>query len=147
MKKQRIEKKVRRAPRLLTTMVGFGLMASMASCTVDENAAPAGDDAAAPVAEDSGLGGDAAHGEELFTPCAGCHGQDGTGIEGLGKDLHANAYLDDMTDQEVVDFLKTGRPAGDPLNTTGVDMPPKGGDPSLSDSDLADIVAFLRTMD
>jgi disulfide bond formation protein DsbB len=147
MKQQSMEKKIRRAPRLLTALVGLGLMASMAGCTVDENAAPAGGDEPEAVAEDSGLGGDEAHGAELFTPCAGCHGQDAKGIQGLGKDLHANAFLAGMTDQEIVDFLKTGRPAADPLNTTGVDMPPKGGDPSLSDTDLADVVAYLRTLD
>jgi disulfide bond formation protein DsbB len=43
-------------------------------------------------------------------------------------------------------FIKTGRPASDPLNTTGVDMPPKGGNPALSDQDLADIIAFIRSI-
>ena len=42
--------------------------------------------------------------------------------------------------------IQVGRPAGDPLNDTGVDMPPRGGNPSLSDEDLAHIVAYLRTL-
>jgi disulfide bond formation protein DsbB len=43
-------------------------------------------------------------------------------------------------------FIKTGRPSGDPLNTTGVDMPPKGGNPALSDEQILDIVAYIRTL-
>jgi disulfide bond formation protein DsbB len=44
-------------------------------------------------------------------------------------------------------FVKTGRPPGDPANTTGVDMPPKGGNPTLTDQDLADIIAHIRTVE
>lgn len=99
---------------------------------------------------DSGveLEGDATAGEDIFaSTCATCHGPDATGIEGLGKDLHNNAFVDERSDAEMVAFLEEGRPAGDPLNTTGVDMPPKGGNPSLSDQDLYDVVAYLRTLD
>ena len=35
----------------------------------------------------------------------------------------------------------------DPANTTGVAMPPKGGNPALKEADLADIVAYLRTLE
>jgi mono/diheme cytochrome c family protein len=92
-------------------------------------------------------GGDATAGAEVFAgTCAACHGADATGIEGLGKDLHNNAFVDERTDDEMIAFLEEGRPAGDPLNTTGVDMPPKGGNPSLGEDDLADVVAYLRTL-
>ena len=43
-------------------------------------------------------------------------------------------------------FLKEGRAAEDLLNTTGVEMPPRGGDPDLSDQDLRNIAAFLRSI-
>ena len=39
----------------------------------------------------------------------------------------------------------TGRPAYHPDNTQGVDMPPKGGNPALTDDDLLAIIAFQRT--
>ena len=39
-----------------------------------------------------------------------------------------------------------GRPADDPANTTGVAMLPKGGNPSLTDADLTDIVHFLKSL-
>jgi hypothetical protein len=35
----------------------------------------------------------------------------------------------------------------DPLNTTGIQMPPKGGNPLLEDQDLRDIVALIRTFE
>lgn len=96
----------------------------------------------------SGLTGDATAGEEVFVgTCAACHGPDARGIEGLGKDLHGNEFVADNSDAEMVAFLEEGRPAGDPANDTGVDMPPKGGNPSLADQDLYDVVAYLRTLD
>jgi len=52
-----------------------------------------------------------------------------------------------LSDAELVEFIKMGRSVGDPANTTGVDMPPKGGSPSLSDQDIYDIVAYLRTLE
>ena len=51
-----------------------------------------------------------------------------------------------MTDDQVVEFLKEGRRADHPLNEKGVDMPPKGGNPGLSDDDLRQIVAYLRSL-
>jgi disulfide bond formation protein DsbB len=138
---------------LLTALVLplAGLTACGAGNEGTDGAAP---DAAAPADTDSGAGadegslaGDVANGEARFAPCAGCHGPDGSGIEGLGKNLRTSTFLESLSDAEAVSFLKTGRPAGDPLNTTGVDMPPKGGDPSLTDQDLTDIVAYLRTLD
>jgi mono/diheme cytochrome c family protein len=96
----------------------------------------------------SGITGDAVAGEEVFAgTCATCHGPDAKGIEGLGKDLHSNVFVADNSDDEMVAFLEVGRPAGDPANETGVDMPPKGGNPSLTEQDLYDVVAYLRTLD
>jgi disulfide bond formation protein DsbB len=64
----------------------------------------------------------------------------------LGKDLTTSQFVKDKSDAELVAFVKQGRPASDPANTTGVDMPPRGGNPALSDTDLANIVAFIRTL-
>ncbi len=91
--------------------------------------------------------GDAAAGEVAFqTTCVSCHGPDAKGIEGLGKDLTTSEWTQQQTDEQLVEFLKVGRPASDPLNTTGVDMPPKGGNPALTDDDLWNIVAHLRSI-
>ena len=43
-------------------------------------------------------------------------------------------------------MVMEGRPANDPLNTTKIVMPPKGGNPALSDKDVRDAVAYLRTI-
>lgn len=91
--------------------------------------------------------GDPAHGADLYAAtCTGCHGPDAKGLPNLGKDLTTSAFLAGLSDADAVAFLKVGRPGTDPANTTGVDMPPKGGNPALSDADLADIVAYLRTL-
>ena len=92
-------------------------------------------------------GGDPVAGETAFQgTCSTCHGTDATGIEGLGKSLIANEFVGGLDDAGMLDFLKVGRPTSDPLNTTGVDMPPKGGNPALTDDDLLDVIAYLRTL-
>jgi len=91
--------------------------------------------------------GDAAAGQEIFdTTCVACHGADATGISGLGADLTNSAFIAENSDDEMVAFLEVGRPADAADNTTGVQMPPKGGNPALSDDDLHDVVAYLNTL-
>ena len=90
--------------------------------------------------------GEAAAGQELFVTCAACHGPTGEGVPNLGKDMTASEFIAGKTDEELVEFIKVGRAPDDPLNTTGVAMLPKGGNPALSDDDLYDIVAYIRTL-
>ena len=90
--------------------------------------------------------GKLARGEKLFQQtCATCHGADGHGMPKLGKDLHNNEFTMGLSDQEMLQFIKEGRPAWHPDNTQGVDMPPRGGNPALTDEDLLAIIAFQRT--
>lgn len=89
--------------------------------------------------------GDPIIGQQKFQgTCTTCHGPNGTGLPKLGKNLVTSEWAKSKTDAELLAFLKVGRPASDPLNTTKVDMPPKGGNPSLSEKDLVDIIAFVR---
>jgi disulfide bond formation protein DsbB len=91
--------------------------------------------------------GDPTLGEQLFAgTCAACHGPTGEGISGLGKDLTASEFVIGKADQELLDFVKVGRDPSDPLNTTGIGMPPKGGNPALDDEDLQNIISYLRTI-
>lgn len=91
--------------------------------------------------------GDAAKGATLYQgTCIACHGTDAKGLPNLGKDLTTSTFVAEKSDSEMVEFLKVGRPASDPANTVGVDMPPKGGNPALTEQDLADIVAYLRSI-
>jgi disulfide bond formation protein DsbB len=90
--------------------------------------------------------GDAVSGQKLFTGCMGCHGASGEGVPNLGSDLTTSEFVMSKTDAELVEFIKVGRDPNDPLNTTGVPMPPKGSNPTLSDDDLYDIVAHIRSI-
>ena len=49
-------------------------------------------------------------------------------------------------DDALLAFIKQGRSPSDPKNTTGIQMPPKGGNPAMSDDDILDVIAYLRTM-
>jgi disulfide bond formation protein DsbB len=94
-----------------------------------------------------GAGGNAANGEALYNgSCIACHGAAGVGVDGLGKPFVDSTFINESTDDELVAFLLVGRPADDPANTTGIAMLPKGGNPSLTDSDLADLVAYMRSL-
>ncbi|MEE9404066.1 MAG: c-type cytochrome [Algisphaera sp.] len=93
---------------------------------------------------DSGVG-DAEKGKATFTAsCVACHTPDGGAKPNLGKDMIKSKFTAGLDDDALMTFIKVGRDAGDPLNTTGVGMPPKGGDPSISDQDLRNLVAFIR---
>ncbi len=95
----------------------------------------------------AGAESDIVNGETLFNAnCMACHGLGGVGVEGLGKPFTTSEFVDGLTDAELVAFVKKGRGADDPLNMTGVAMLPSGGNPSLTDAQLADIVAYVRTL-
>ncbi len=90
--------------------------------------------------------GNAVVGKDKFeSTCSACHGPDAKGMPGLGKDLTTSAFAKGKSDDELVAFVTKGRDPSDPLNTTGVAMPPRGGNPALTDDDLYDVVAFIRT--
>lgn len=123
--------------RCLVGVLGGTLALGLAACGGGASGTPT---PAGPV-------GDAAKGQTLFAgTCSACHGPDATGVVGLGKDLTTSTFVAEKSDSELVAFIQTGRPASDPLNTTGIDMPPRGGNPALTDQDLADIVSYLRSI-
>lgn len=96
---------------------------------------------------DAELAGYIAHGDALFnTVCIACHGKGGVGIKGNGKALAANEFVKSLDDDALLAFVKQGRGPTDPKNTTGIQMPPKGGNPALSDDDILDVIAYLRTL-
>ena len=102
---------------------------------------PAGSANAAPSVGNPDLG------KKLFiTTCVVCHGGDGQGLPGLGKNLVTSEFVAGQSDGDLVKFIKVGRTPDDPLNTTGVTMPPKGNNPALTDEDLYNIVAYIRSL-
>jgi disulfide bond formation protein DsbB len=91
--------------------------------------------------------GDPAAGEKIFaSACVGCHGRQGKGVPGLSQDMSQSELVASTTDQELFEFIKTGRAPGDASLTPSVVMPPKGGNPSLTDQNLANIVAYVRSL-
>lgn len=88
-----------------------------------------------------------AKGKQVFKQtCVACHGEDGKGIEGLGKNWTTSEYIASSTNDELFEFLKVGRTIEDPANTTGVLMPPRGGNPNLTDDDLRNVVLYMRKL-
>jgi disulfide bond formation protein DsbB len=80
--------------------------------------------------------------------CIACHGPDAKGVVGLGKSLYPadSEFVSQKTDKELVEFILAGRTPDDPLNTTGVGMPAKGGNPAITDQQLYDVVAYIREL-
>ncbi len=132
--------------RKFMILFGFVLIAAIMLAGCGGGNAPAADEPANQPADSTVSAGDPAAGEALFVTCAACHGADGKGLPNLGKDFTSSEFVRSQSDAEMLAFIKVGRPSGDPANDTGVDMPPKGGNPALSDEDILDIVAYIRTI-
>jgi disulfide bond formation protein DsbB len=89
----------------------------------------------------------ARRGESTYlVACIACHGSAGEGIAGLGKPLSHSDFIAGQTDAELLEFIVVGRPTTDPENTSGIAMPPRGGRPNLTDSEIRDIIAYLRSL-
>lgn len=92
--------------------------------------------------------GDAEKGKPLFVQfCSACHGADALGVKGLGKDLVHSEFVSEETDAELLKYVNEGRTVDDPRNTTGIPMPPKGGNPALTDQQIVHIIAYLRSIE
>jgi cytochrome c5 len=108
---------------------------------------------AQPAAQSDGVNavqGDATVGAKSYqASCVACHGPDAKGVQGLGKSLHPadSEFIRAQSDDELVQFIKVGRQPDNPANTTGIAMPPKGGNPAISDADLYHIVAWIRSLE
>ena len=123
-----------------------GNLAAARGVPPDLAAAPAADWPGDAAAGDE-LAMDAEDGRQLYLgSCATCHGTGGQGMPNQGPDLRGSAFVAASTDDQLLTFLASGRPAGDPQNKSGLPMPPRGGNPSLSDRHLGQIVKFIRTV-
>jgi len=86
-------------------------------------------------------------GYDLFiASCTACHGRGGEGIEGQSLPLVTSGYIRGTSDQDLIGFIKRGRPMWDASNTTGLDMPPKGGNPAITDAELQTIIDYIRAL-
>lgn len=129
--------------RILFGVLLFVLLALSAACGPGLKGAIPSGPPASPTPR-----GDAVKGKTFFSgTCASCHGPDAKGLPNLGKDLTTSAFAKGLEDDALYKFILKGRTAGDPANTTGVDMPPRGGNPALKEKDLYDIIAYVRTLE
>lgn len=134
------------------------LVAALAACggggdedsssSGSSSAAPTATTAPAPTAKPAGPSNAelVGIGEKAFATCAGCHGADGTGVTGLGKNLVGSDFIVNISDSDLATLIKVGRSSSDPANTTGIDMPPKGGNPALDDEKIDGLVAYIRSI-
>jgi mono/diheme cytochrome c family protein len=84
-------------------------------------------------------------GEGLYrSNCASCHGLDLQGVIGIGKSLIGSEFVASQTDAELQAFIIEGRRVWDTANTTGVEMPARGGNPALSGEQIRLIVEYIR---
>tara|TARA_R110000744_G_scaffold255462_1_gene370959 strand:- start:14288 stop:14887 length:600 start_codon:yes stop_codon:yes gene_type:complete len=84
--------------------------------------------------------------EAFLASCSACHGTNAEGIEGLGKSFITSEFVRSSSDKDLMTMIKMGRPVWDPANTTGLDMPPKGGNPAITDDQLTDIIGYIRSV-
>jgi len=125
----------------LTVVVGYS---TFQSDSADASPAATPDTT---VATEGAVTGDPVFGETIFnTTCIACHGAGAVGVENLGPPLIDNVFIQSLSDDELLVFLNEGRTTDHPDNTTGVAMPPKGGNASLTDEDLNDVIAYLRSL-
>jgi len=73
--------------------------------------------------------------------CMVCHGDDGSGAMPGVSDLTENLDWSRMNELKLVKRLKQG------IQSPGatVSMPPKGGNPDLSNDDLKALIHYMRT--
>ncbi len=129
--------RARTAPRLAVLLFAAAIVLIAAGCGSDS----------VDVTTTAVAGTPVAHGQQLAgQSCSSCHGQNYEGAKSLGPALTDNHFIQDHTDDELIEFIKEGRARDAQDNETGIAMPPYGGNPRLTDDDLADIVLFLRTL-
>lgn len=75
--------------------------------------------------------------------CIACHGPDARGIANLGVNLVGSVFVDRASMEQLVEFLKVGRPADDPASLSTRPMP---GFSWVSESELESIAAFLKSL-
>lgn len=79
--------------------------------------------------------------EDLYVQnCLVCHGDDGAGAMPGVSDLTDNRKWAELADQKLLEKLNNGiSPKG-----AAVSMPPKGGNPNLTDKELLGIIEYMK---
>ena len=123
-------------------------LALLAGCggESEKTETPKADTATTPAA----TGGDAfarAKGKVVYSKtCIACHGEGGVGVENLGKNWIVSDFIKNSTDEELLAFIRAGRTIDDPMSAGNAPMPPSGGDPTLTDKDLQNVIVYMRSL-
>lgn len=78
--------------------------------------------------------------------CLACHGENGVGVENLGKNWVISEFIKNSSDEELLAFIRAGRTIDDPASAGNAPMPPSGGDPTLSDEALNNVIIYMRSL-
>ena len=78
--------------------------------------------------------------------CTVCHGENGVGVEDLGKNWVTSEFIRDSSDSELLAFIRAGRTVDDPMSAGNAPMPPSGGDPTLTDDELNNVIVYMRSL-
>jgi len=87
-----------------------------------------------------------ARGKKVYMTCMARHGKTGEGIKMTGADLLHSKFVARKSDEELLNFVKTGRTPNDPDSVLKLNMPPKGGNPALKDEQIRDVIAYVRSL-
>lgn len=74
--------------------------------------------------------------------CAICHGHDGEGAMPGVRSMISNSLWTKKSDQELVMMIINGIESTD----SPISMPPKGGNPSLTEEQIHSMVNYLRSL-
>ena len=123
--------------KILVLVAGLALV--LAACGGGDGGSATTTSGGPPGAADAVAGADVYKGT-----CSACHGGDLAGIDGLGLPLAPSDFVASQSESDLAAFITVGRATDDPANTTGIMMPPKGGNPALSDQDMLNVAAYLQ---
>jgi mono/diheme cytochrome c family protein len=91
------------------------------------------------------IAGDPDLGQQVFgKACVTCHGPTGGGMPNLAPSLVGSEFVRNSDDGAITKVIRLGRGVEDPNNKSKKVMPARGGNPFLSDNDIAHLVAFVR---
>ncbi len=88
-----------------------------------------------------GTAGDLVRGSEVYNgTCVACHGESGKGeLESVPNFTKANGVLS-QSDEVLLSHMINGFQS----DGSFLEMPPFGGDPDLTEEDMADVLAYIR---
>jgi disulfide bond formation protein DsbB len=81
-----------------------------------------------------------------LSQCSACHGQNAQGVVNLGLPLVDTEFMRERSDDDLLEFIRTGRHPSDPQSQTGAMMPGSGGNPALTNTEILAVIAYLRSL-